>query len=703
MAYLRTFKINDIDTSTEHTSNVKNIELFNNVKSDVITFENQSTNCIIAQKKNGSQYLPPVNIKKGGCLISAKNYDILSNVSKGNALYNHKCKDNISYSLTGNINEANLLSIDTDSITQCYSARDSSSNPNKIDISINNGIDNDDIYFEPGVRLVQDVSDCVNSVYNINTVNEIQNNINSTIEKSDNKAYYNKLGRQDIYNNYYPTRLKMLSSVVLVYIYSHMNYSIGTENDIIQHLKNIYKNQYSLNDNNIGITVTSGSTIIKVVIVNISNSLAEKIKQDNDTLKQDIEDLLNDNNLIGNGANIQISSLVKLIDHNKPNPSDHDGFIDLKKDIDTVQQDKIIIDVNNLNHYLYPHSLGHHTYELSENLTITDNSYFIFSQPNITFDGCGNTITISNVTEFDGLFQNGEKTSSNYTNGFNNITIQNLNIVSNGSTLNESAGWLCRKHFGENRITLNINCRIINCSSTGNINARYAGGLIGSNAANMWSSMEVIKCYSTGIISGIGAGGIFGATAANGDNVDMNDSILIKECYFTGNIIGNDAGGIFGNSAANYGKINMINCYSRGDISANYVGGLIGSNSIDGGSITITNCYSSGDICGGANVGGIFGDKLSNDSILNINNCYIAGKDNDSSKNFFGGGIFGKNAANYNGNNNLSQISWNSNDAAEILNSVYNVNNNNNISLNDAIYVWKNDDKPFILKWEYLD
>lgn len=51
--------------------------------------------------------------------------------------------------------------------------------------------------------------------------------------------------------------------------------------------------------------------------------------------------------------------------------------------------------------------LGGNTYNLGNNITVSTNFYFTFADPYVIFDGQGFTVTINNVTNFNGLFRNG--------------------------------------------------------------------------------------------------------------------------------------------------------------------------------------------------------------------------------------------------------------------------------------------------------
>jgi hypothetical protein len=248
--------------------------------------------------------------------------------------------------------------------------------------------------------------------------------------------------------------------------------------------------------------------------------------------------------------------------------------------------------------------------------------YIICGSSNIQFgptslnnNGTRPIITIDSVSDYPGLIQNGGGIFG--IDGFNNITIQNIGITtSNGSTLQNNAGWLCQSYFGKNAINNNI----INCYSTGYITGG-CGGIVGSYAADSGGSLTINKCFSLGFIDNE-AGGIVGNNAAN-----SGGTITITNCYSFGEIGGtpsvNGAGGGIVGSFAN--QVNISNCYSLGQISGNYCGGIIGYNfSNNSTSTMITNCYSIGNIIG-ENSGGIASGIAGGSSYAVIQNCYTTG------------------------------------------------------------------------------
>jgi hypothetical protein len=226
---------------------------------------------------------------------------------------------------------------------------------------------------------------------------------------------------------------------------------------------------------------------------------------------------------------------------------------------------------------------------LGEDVTLSNElNYFIINGDYVTFEGNNKTITLSGVSSYLGLINNGNYTA----NGFNNLTIQNLGVLSNNSSCVNQTGWIGQINFSKNA-SYNL---FTFCYSNGPISSN-GGGIVGISAKNCIAT----NCYSTGTTD-IGAGGIFGFNAFNCSAIN---------CYSTGSI-GEIGGGIFG-----YQSIDNIstNCYSTGNISQ-YGGGIFGysaRNSIS------TNCYSTGNISQYG--GGIFG--YSDRSIISTN-CYIA-------------------------------------------------------------------------------
>ena len=257
------------------------------------------------------------------------------------------------------------------------------------------------------------------------------------------------------------------------------------------------------------------------------------------------------------------------------------------------------------------------------NITITNgglyftcnSDYIQFGSTSLNSDGSRPIITISNVSNYDGLIDNP---------GNNSIHVANLQMVGAGTvSLNNGGGWFGQAFFGASA----TNNMFVNCSTDENMPiSSVSGGIVGTTAANgAGSRLEIIGCTTAGSING-SAGGIIGQYAGADSGY-----IRISQCSTTGNIAA-EGGGIFGKYA---GRINgqaiATNCYSSGIIAnTGGGGGIFGSLAgADGGTATANQCYSTGAV--GALCGGIFGQNARN-AIATY--CYTTGI-------IFGGGIFG--------------------------------------------------------------
>jgi hypothetical protein len=243
---------------------------------------------------------------------------------------------------------------------------------------------------------------------------------------------------------------------------------------------------------------------------------------------------------------------------------------------------------------------------LGEDVTLSNSqNYFIINGNYVTFEGNNKSITISGISFYTGLIKNGfyelvRTFDENYnmtqtinsTNGFNNLTIQNLGVLAVNSDVAAGQGWIGQASFALNA----SNNLIINCYSNGPLR-QSSGGILGERSYG-----TVKKCYSTGAHIGGYAGGIFGSEGHG----------TAENCFSTAPTFGNRGGGIFGGDCSN---ASATNCYSTGTISENS-GGIFGGFTS---SCTATNCYSTGAI--GNNAGGIFGG---NSSSVTATNCYIA-------------------------------------------------------------------------------
>lgn len=307
------------------------------------------------------------------------------------------------------------------------------------------------------------------------------------------------------------------------------------------------------------------------------------------------------------------------------------------------------------------------------NITLNNDpqNYFIcgsnriqFGSENLNSDGTVPVITISGVTNYPGLIQNGTNASDEKS----SIYIFNIYVdgVSSPSTLEDGGGWIGQKYFGGSSST---DCLIINCMVSGDIStngggiigqfskntiidtcisyqniSQFAGGIAGADCNNL----TIRRCRSNGGIGDSG-GGILG---------DNSESCTIIKSFASG-LISLKGGGIVGENAD---SINVIDSYSTGKIGDN-AGGIFGSNAR---TCSATNCYSTGEI--GVNAGGIFG--ISYDVTCSASSCYTSGFNPLLSS----GGIFsGSNSdgtSNYSEANHDNNGSWSDTNASANLNGI---------------------------------
>lgn len=236
---------------------------------------------------------------------------------------------------------------------------------------------------------------------------------------------------------------------------------------------------------------------------------------------------------------------------------------------------------------------------LTSDITFTNaNQYFICGTNNIELIGNRKIITVSSVTNYPGLVENG--VSGTF--GKNLIVLRYIKLIGVSSTLSSGAGWICQDYFG-NGATSNY---VFDCSSDAPISSN-SGGIVGRNCGDNSGEVSIQRCYSLGSI-GSSAGGI----CAAGGTLSV---VSIYNCYSEGPM-GLGAGGIL--AASSGGTVTIINCYSRGNIGTSG-GGICGSSA--GGTITINGSYSSGSIATLA--GGIFGPGAT--GTIAANECYTCG------------------------------------------------------------------------------
>ena len=257
--------------------------------------------------------------------------------------------------------------------------------------------------------------------------------------------------------------------------------------------------------------------------------------------------------------------------------------------------------------------------------------YFVLKSNNIIIDGNTKTITVNDCLDFPGLITNGTASE----NGYNNITVKNIIVVSTGTTnLLAGNGWICRQYFGKGT-TGNI---IQNCSSNGIIPAD-SGGITGQYTAINSTNFTITGCSATGSISnadnGARAGGIVGPLSGTSAT-----SFTITSCIYSGDINGNFSGGIIGASSS---KVSISYCSSSGIIKG---GGIAGEYTGISGLVNISDCFSRGDIgsiIGEENGGSAGGIVAAYAGYVNITRCYSIGLIGGAEKNDAGGivGAFG--------------------------------------------------------------
>jgi hypothetical protein len=269
------------------------------------------------------------------------------------------------------------------------------------------------------------------------------------------------------------------------------------------------------------------------------------------------------------------------------------------------------------------------TITLGEDIVLTGpNRYFIIESEYVNFDGANKNVTIKDINNYNGLFNNGDASN----NGFSNVNITNINIKADNSTLTNSSGWVVQQNFAKAA----TNVVIDNCSSNGDLTNLNNAGIAGDNLAINGGEVIVRNCHTTGIIYGASHGLI-------SNNCGRNGYVLIENCYTTGNILSSFSAGLVGDlCASNNGTVKINNCFTTGNISGRLCQGLVGrfigsgSSTISTGGLYITNSYTLGNvtnITGEENeaCSGFIGipTTLSDGSFyqnIYISNVYVAGK-----------------------------------------------------------------------------
>ena len=275
------------------------------------------------------------------------------------------------------------------------------------------------------------------------------------------------------------------------------------------------------------------------------------------------------------------------------------------------------------------------TINVTTDLTISSSTggtsgYFIVGSQYITFDGSGYAINIDGVTDYLGFIRNGINSIS--VAGYANVIVKNFitNVtLGSGSTLADSAGWLCQSYYGNNTAANFIQ----NCTNNGAVNGNNAGGIAGRAVAFFNGSVTFTNCINNGAISTDSAGGIVGIAAGQ-----VSQTLFLTNCTNTGEISGYRAGGLAGRSCGyQNGLCTITNCTNTGEISGIEAGGIIGPVS---GSVYIENSINTGNVSGDKS-GGIVGPYAGgeNNEIVTIRQCFSTGNNTGQ----YAGGIVGAN------------------------------------------------------------
>jgi len=274
------------------------------------------------------------------------------------------------------------------------------------------------------------------------------------------------------------------------------------------------------------------------------------------------------------------------------------------------------------------------TYALASDISLNTNFYFDVDAGDLIFDGQGHTITINDVSGFEGLFRNP-------------IYVRNLTIRANRSTLyvfnGIGAGWI----FGSEVGTYYSQFVVENCVNYADISAN-CGGMIGAYSNNAYA----INCVNYGQVGSIGDGG-YGAGGIIGYSAGEDSPVIAYGCTNYGSILGDRAGGIIGEYAADGNSdiyVAAYSCINRGAIaSEDGAGGIFGADAAYYGRTHAISCSSYADVSGFC--GGIYGADAGYDNIAYAYKCNSVGLLGTGaggggwSEYYGAGGIFGNNAS----------------------------------------------------------
>ena len=235
------------------------------------------------------------------------------------------------------------------------------------------------------------------------------------------------------------------------------------------------------------------------------------------------------------------------------------------------------------------------------------------------FEGNGQAINLTGISNFEGLFQIADKDSEGPSSLENAPVINDVHVI--GGETSPKGGFIIQafqKHF-----------IVKSCSSSGVIQGQICppclggGGICGQECSG---DILITHCWSTGEIRGIFAGGIAGQLL--GIDGDENNQVTISHCYSNGGISGLCSGGICGCKAGNKGIVTIEQCYSVGEISGQWSGGITGGTvARNNGRVFINNCFSRGSITGTFSTGGICGAWMGslNGTVI-LTNVYSSGQ-----------------------------------------------------------------------------
>ena len=191
MSKFRTLKLNNIVTADEHIENLKSKTIYHSAKTANI-------------KKNGVTYNNAIHKDTNtGCLISTDSYNTFFNLVQGNNLCN---PPDISYSLQGQMNESNLIAVNTDSLNIIYPSPIADGSVNTITFPLTYDCSCGDVYQNPGI-LIDPSNHLVNKVTCEPYIRTMDTSNNTLIYDLSNtgildgsESYYNRI---NLSNNQY--------------------------------------------------------------------------------------------------------------------------------------------------------------------------------------------------------------------------------------------------------------------------------------------------------------------------------------------------------------------------------------------------------------------------------------------------------------------------------------------------------------------